>query len=147
MVGTSTQSHPWAALLPLTFTNSDSKHSHQPSTEIITGRKALNNSCSHLTQAMAYLIASRDPVRVQLLSGIPALSGAICILHPDSFWSRLICSPPRPITVEIRNTRQKYIKTKWNVLICKNYVASIPRTTSTIVTKQATRNNMEHLTK
>jgi hypothetical protein len=32
-----------------------------------------------------YLIASRDPVSVQLLSGIPALSGAIWILHPDSF--------------------------------------------------------------
>jgi hypothetical protein len=38
-----------------------------------------------LMQEITYLIASRDPVSVQLLSGNPALSGAIWILHPDSF--------------------------------------------------------------
>jgi len=39
----STQPCPGAVLLPLTLINSVSIHSHQPSTEIITGRRALNN--------------------------------------------------------------------------------------------------------
>jgi hypothetical protein len=39
----STQPCPWAVLLPLTLINSVSIHSHQPSTVIITGRRALNN--------------------------------------------------------------------------------------------------------
>lgn len=49
---------------------------------------------------MRYLTASRDPVRVQMRSGRPPLSGAICILHPVSLCNLVICSPPRPITAK-----------------------------------------------
>ena len=49
----------------------------------------------------SYLTASREPVRVQIRSGRPPLSCAICILHPVSLCNLVICSPPLPITVKI----------------------------------------------
>ena len=44
-----------------------------------------------------WAIAASDPVKVHILTGWPPLSGAICILQPESCWSRVICSPPLPM--------------------------------------------------
>lgn len=47
-----------------------------------------------------YIFTHLGPETVHTRSGIPPLSWAICILAPDSLCSRVICSPPRPITGE-----------------------------------------------
>lgn len=74
-----------------------------------------------IIKSLARLIASRDPVSVQVRSDMPPESGAIWILQPDSFWRRLICSPPRPITINQKKKHKLIFNLEWKNL---NYLGN-----------------------
>ena len=68
---------------------------------------------------VTYVIASLDPVIVQVRSGSPALSGAIWILAPDSAWRREICSPPLPITKTWQRRKKTMLDLLWLSLVVR----------------------------